>query len=192
MKTTNNVKKIAGLILILTFFLPLSRCEMKKIEVQQAPAVAVGEDRKVIDSPKIMRSGANEEMDTSSNKESNKGYNIPFRMFSSSELLSWLMLLSFFWPVPVLTLFHFEKRKIILLGLTVTDPLVCIGSGYLIWAISTLGDILFGGCLALGAILSYFFASCYDNYFLIKQLIKNKKGEQDSSLGLGPQYGPRP
>ena len=58
------------------------------------------------------------------------------------------------------------------------EPLVLIGSGYMVLAISTLGDILFAGCLALGAILSYFIASCYDNYILIKSFIKIKKGEQ--------------
>lgn len=183
MKTTKHVKQIAGLILIITFFLPLSRCQMKKVEVQQAPVAAVGEDCKVIDSPKITQSSPNE--------ESGNGYNIPYKMFSAGELLSWLMLLSFFWPVPVLTYFYFVKRKVILTGLTMVEPLVCIGSGYMVLAISTMGDILFAGCLALGAILSFFIASCYDNYVLIKRLIKNKKGEQDSSLGLGPKSGPR-
>jgi hypothetical protein len=169
MKPTKIVKQIAGFILIVTFFLPLSRCEMRKVEVQQAPLAAVGQNSKVIDPPKISPSNSDE--------ESNNGYNIPYKMFSAQELLSWLMLLSFFWPVPVLMYFYLGKRKAILTGITVVEPFFCIGAGYMVWAISTLGEILFAGCLALGAIISYFIASCYDNYIMIKRIIENKRGE---------------
>ena len=166
-------KQIAGLVLIITFFLPLSRCEMKKVEVQQAPFSVEGKDNIAVNSSKITESSSNEKSDSDKN--------IPYKMFSAKKLISWLMLLSFFWPIPLLLYFHFGKSKTILAGLTLVEPLACIGSGYMVWAISTFGDILFAGYLALGAILIYFIASCHDNYVLIKRFIKNKKGEQEHS-----------
>ena len=61
---------------------------MKKVGVQAVPVSAVGEDREAIASPKITQS--------SSNEKSGNGCNIPYKMFSAGELLSWLMLFSFF------------------------------------------------------------------------------------------------
>ena len=156
--------------MIITFFLPLSQCGINKSGVE--PALVAGENYVGSASPKITQSISNE--------NSGGYYNIPYEMFSTGDLSSWPIFFSFFWPLPFLIYSYFGRRQVILAGLTMVEPFVVVGSGYMVWAISTFGDILFAGYLALAAILSYFVTSCYDNYILIYSFIKKKRGEQDA------------
>jgi hypothetical protein len=114
----------------------------------------------------------------SSDIQSGSGYNIPYKMFDPADLFSWLLLLAFVWPFPLLLYAHFGKRQRIVNGLKFIEPIACLGSGHMIGIIAVMGDILYGGYLALGSIISYFLASCCDIYHLVKQYLKSKKGRQ--------------
>ena len=167
MKITKLVKQFSGLVLAITFFLPLSRCEKKIGEVEVPPAPFVNEDSTFVDSHKLTSPIPNDKL--------NPDYNIPYEYFNIKEISSWLIFISFFWPLLFIFYFHFGKRKQLLKVLTMVEPFACIGSGYMVWAISSLGTILLAGFLAFGAILSHFISSCFDCFFLLRELIRNKR-----------------
>jgi hypothetical protein len=84
----------------------------------------------------------------------------PLESFSVREIGSWLTLLTFAWPWPVLAYWfrstqwrgrHGALKRLVWLA----EPLLLMGSGYVIWAASSLGTRAIGAFLALAANAAY-------------------------------------
>jgi hypothetical protein len=178
MKKTIILKQLLAIILLSTFFLPLSRCDIQDVNVKvgaELPGVSAKNKKKTVtDAPKFSPPG-------SDRKSFNYSYNLPYKMFYTKEFFSWLMFLAFVWPFPLLAYIYFGRRKKILNILTLIEPFFCLGSMYMVGMISLMGEIMYGGYLALGSIFSYFIVSCYDIFMMIKKYIKNRKLEQGYS-----------
>jgi hypothetical protein len=80
----------------------------------------------------------------------------PLESFSAREIGSWVSLLAFVWPWPALAYYRRIRqrrgaqgavRRLVRLG----EPLLSIGSGYVIWTVSGLGTRAAGAYLALAA-----------------------------------------
>jgi len=80
----------------------------------------------------------------------------PLESFSVGEVGSWVGLVAFVWPWPVLAYYWRIRRglgaqgavqRVVWLG----EPLLSIGSGYVIWTVSGLGTRATGAYLALAA-----------------------------------------
>lgn len=84
----------------------------------------------------------------------------PLESFSVREIGSWLTLLAFVWPWPILVYwFRDTQWRVANRGLTrlvsLAEPLLSVGSGYVVWATSSLGTRAFGAYLALAANAAY-------------------------------------
>lgn len=84
----------------------------------------------------------------------------PLESFSVRDIGSWLMLLTFVWPWPVLAFWwrstqwrgaHAAVKRLVWLA----EPLLSMGSGYAVWAFSSLGTRAIGAYLALAANAAY-------------------------------------
>ena len=81
----------------------------------------------------------------------------PLESFSVRDPASWLTLLAFAWPWPILAYWLRKKRgrgtfdRLVL----VAEPLLSIGSGYLVWLASSLGTRAAGAYLAMAANAAY-------------------------------------
>jgi hypothetical protein len=80
----------------------------------------------------------------------------PLESFSVREIDSWLKLLVFAWPWPVLAYWlrsaqwrgeHSALQRLVWLA----EPLLSMGSGYVVWESSSLGTRAVGAYLALAA-----------------------------------------
>jgi len=79
----------------------------------------------------------------------------PLESFSVREIGSWLALLVFVWPWPVLAYWFRGTRGSLKRLIWMTEPLLSIGSGYVVWSVSSLGTRAAGAYLALAANAAY-------------------------------------
>ncbi len=159
-----NIKIVAATILLITFFLPLSKCTVKKpvFPVPAVPGISDQTFDKNIQ-PKDTKS------------ETQTTYNIPYKDYRISDPYSWIILICFIWPLPVLAYCIYGSRKRIVDFLKFVEPIACLGSGYVVGCISFMGDIMYGGYLAIVSIISYFMVSCHDVFILIRQYLRSQK-----------------
>ncbi len=81
----------------------------------------------------------------------------PLESWSVRDIGFWLMLLAFAWPWPVLAYWfrstHGSLKRVVWLKRMVwlAEPLLSIGSGYVVWTASSLGTRAAGAYLALAA-----------------------------------------
>ena len=140
------LKKIMALLLLASFFLPLSRCQL--IESTD---------------PKLLSSQAQEKQTKQLNDAPSYYEITPSAAFNPKQLQSWIMIIAFFWPIVLWSLYSILraniKNRIILL-----EPLFCIGSAFYIGQALAIGEILYGGYLAAMALTMYFLLSIHDAY----------------------------
>jgi hypothetical protein len=76
----------------------------------------------------------------------------PLEAFSASDVGSWLILLTYVWPWPVLA-YSLRKRGNGALGRVVwlAELLLAMGSGYVVWASSSVGTRAAGAYFAMAA-----------------------------------------
>lgn len=140
------LKRITALLLLSSFFMPLSRCQLIESTDQTTSAVP-GSELHAVHTPTAP-----------------KYYQLtPASVFSRSNPQSWLMLFAFSWPVfvAILTMVVATSVKRIV---TIMEPLFCIASGYYIGQALAIGEVLYGGYVAAITLLLYFLFSLYDSY----------------------------
>jgi hypothetical protein len=75
----------------------------------------------------------------------------PLESFDLREAGSWLNLLAFTWPLPVLAYLRRGRSGVFRRVVSLAEPLLSIGSGYAVWASSSLGTRAAGAYLAMAA-----------------------------------------
>ena len=165
MKYLQRIKLLACLLLMVSFFLPISRCAVKEATVYQPPVLIGSEEVKEV-------TPMHKVNDTKGNNKA--VYHYPYKMLSFDELSCWAIFLSFFWPIPILFYCWFGKNLKIIISLKLIEPIACLGAGYVIYSLSFFGEIMYGGYIALASITSYFIASCIDSFFIIRNFIPDK------------------
>lgn len=161
MTKTLVIKRISAIVLCITFFLPLSQCQMNKLKM--STTLDTGEQI----------SQAVDNSQPAVDEKPRYSYNIPARMFSPTDLFSWILLLAFVWPLLFWATLHVNTKKKVAGLLNILEPFACLGSAYVAYSLAYLGEILIGGYLALGSVAAYFFSSCYELYGTAKMRIKN-------------------
>ena len=81
----------------------------------------------------------------------------PLESFDAGDFATWLRLLAYLWPWPILAyLFRKTKERGALdRWVLVAEPLLSIGSGYLVWLASSVGTRAAGAYLAMAANAAY-------------------------------------
>jgi inner membrane protein len=131
--TAANVKRVAAVLLFVALFLPLSRC------ARQAPVPPGGEPQ--------------------ANAPVTYEYSYAWTRFDAGNAGSYLAILSFLWPLPILLWEAFSKRRTALVVLLWLQPLLCLGSAWLIYMRTLLEQPWTGAWLAWTALSAYFLAS---------------------------------
>lgn len=123
------VKWTCGVVLLATFFMPLSRCYYVKPITPQAPMVQQEEvERAAVDV-------------------------YAYRNFKASSPSSWAMLLAFTWPLLLLGVVTVRPRtERIFMPM---EPLACIASGSVLYRLLDADRVLPAGWLALLALSVY-------------------------------------
>lgn len=75
----------------------------------------------------------------------------PLESFSVFDIGSWIMLLAFAWPWPVLACWFRARQGRLRRLVWRAEPILSAGSGYVIWSASSLGTRAAGAYLALAA-----------------------------------------
>lgn len=81
----------------------------------------------------------------------------PLESFDAGDLATWLRLLAYLWPWPILAYWLRKKqgRGALDRWVLVAEPLLSIGSGYLVWLASSVGTRAAGAYLGLAANVAY-------------------------------------
>jgi hypothetical protein len=75
----------------------------------------------------------------------------PLESFEVREIDSWLILLTFVWPLPVLAYRWRGKPAVLKRAVWVAEPILAIGSTFWVWELSSVGTRAAGTYLALAA-----------------------------------------
>jgi hypothetical protein len=144
------IKAVAAVLLLTSFFMPLSSCryELAKDAFVRNPA---GEREK----PVLVK-----------RKEPDVSY--AYELLDIDDYEAWLIVLAFTWPIPLLLYERFGRRSSVRRSLIFLGLLLCIGSGYMVWAITFAEDLLYGAYVAFAALVCFFAASLLEAYFIIR------------------------
>ncbi|MBZ5636295.1 MAG: hypothetical protein LAO55_24475 [Acidobacteriia bacterium] len=75
----------------------------------------------------------------------------PLESFEVLDIFSWLILLTFVWPLPVLAYHWRGKPAVLKRAVWLAEPILAIGSAYGVWELSSVGTRAIGTYLALAA-----------------------------------------
>jgi hypothetical protein len=140
MKKFSILRIIATALVLFSLFLPLSRCERKPIVLKDGKITIVEKNGPVTFS-----------------------YHYPRDWFVLTEWQGWLALFTFSWPLMML-LIRWRSRKIREFQATQwVEIILCLGSGYMIWKLSSIGERLSGAYVALSGIGLYLIAAVKDS-----------------------------
>lgn len=98
-----------------------------------------------------------------------------YEIFEVNDYESWLVPLTFFWPVPFLLYQRFGRRTKVKGSLTFLGLLLCACSVGMLVVIVFFEDPLYGVYVALVAIVSYFLASVVEAYLIVRRYIATRK-----------------
>jgi hypothetical protein len=147
MKKVSILRIIATALILCSLALPLSRCARYRAESEKTN-------------------------DVTKNEAVEFEYKYAKDWFVLTEWQGWLAVFSFSWPLIVI-LGRWRFRKIGVSQVTLwTEILLCLGSGYMIWALSSFGERLFGAYVALSGIALYLIAALRDTIQLIVRHIQ--------------------
>ena len=139
MKELSILRIIATVLILCSLTLPLSRCERKSYVLKDGNITAVAKNDPV-----------------------KFNYQYAKDWFHLREWQGWLVLLSFSWPL-VMLFARWKSRKIGKSQVTQwAEILLCLGSGYIFWTISSFGERLFGAYIALSGMAVYLIAVARD------------------------------
>ncbi|MBN1833257.1 MAG: hypothetical protein JW896_14225, partial [Deltaproteobacteria bacterium] len=98
--------------------------------------------------------------------------------FVLTEWQGWPSLFSFSWPLIVL-LGRWRSSKIRESQVTQwMEILLCLGSGYVIWALSSFGQRLFGAYVVLSGMALYLIAAVRDPIHSVARYMQTRKTER--------------
>lgn len=135
-------KRLSALLLLLALFFPLSRCQDASTvhyDVNAPP------DRQPPPAPGQVK----------------YNYHYAWSDFDADEPGDYLALLVFLWPIPVLLIELFARKRWLYLTLLWLQPFLCLGAGYFLYLRTFLEQLWTGGYMAFVALAAYLFASLY-------------------------------
>ena len=141
------IKLVFGIPLMATFFLPLSRCYYVKLSVDRPQ-------------PTIFEDAA-----TGAPRDYEDIY--AYQKFQVGKFQSWAVLVAFAWPILLAALWVVGPR--VSRALLPVEPLACVGSGIVLTSLLDADRILWGGYLAMFALLGYFVVSVAQFYRHIRE-----------------------
>ena len=158
-----NIKRILALLIFISFFLPLSQCQM--IEPNHESGIK---------DPNI-----------TTHKTISKSSIVTFNFFASfkaAEVGSWVALFAFAWPLILVALYILFNNKV-LNYVELFEPLLCTVTIYFIGQVILIGHVLIGGYLWLVGMGGYFIVAVIISYGKLKLIIKNKSNKTVKQTG---------
>lgn len=156
------IKRIAAIVILVSFFLPLTQCQNFMVPVSELPPEQL----------EVAKEATNSEYQINMAKS-----------FEVRNLGSWLLLLAFLWPL-LLTLLQEKTKNNVLKALVIIAPIFCAITIYYIGQILILGRPLYGGYIWFSA-MGAFTVICVIE---VIQLIRSKSNNalsQDAASGAG-------
>ncbi len=154
MKNFSILRIIAIVLVLFSLALSLSRCENKAI-------VLKGESITLTKKEPVSFS-----------------YRYAKDWFVLTEWQGWLTVFTFSWPL-MMVLIKWRSRRIRESQATQwAEILLCLGSGYVIWALSSFGERLVGAYVALTGIGLYLMAAVRDSIRSVLRYLQTRKTEQ--------------
>ncbi len=136
-----NVKRIAAILLMICFVLPLSQCE-KSGKVEASPASATGT--------------------AAANRVPDRHYEVTYAYRNVSPgkpFESAITIATFFWPLAFFLLRLKPWGPRVAVTMSLAELLLCAGSAYIVYGLVLFGELLWGGYLAYLALAVYFTAA---------------------------------
>lgn len=145
--TATRIKRAAAVLLFVAIFFPLSRCGR--------PASAPAGAQPQAQAP------------------TEYTYSYAWSRFETDNIGSYLAILCFLWPIPILLYEAFGKNRTARVVLLWLQPLLCLGAAWMIYLRTMLEQPWTGAWLAWSALTAYFLASVYaagaDVYAAVKR-----------------------
>jgi len=152
-QTIRNLKYAGAVLLLLAFFLPLSRCDESSWQVYEAEQAGLPTD----------------------NIGPSYEYFYAWEVFTPDgvndfqPLLAILVVLAFTWPL----LFLFTRPRIkndkINTGLLFFEPLIAAGGAYFVFIINVLNELYIGFYVAMAGVLLFFLGAVTEIVIFLKQ-----------------------
>lgn len=153
MKKFSILRIIATALVLFSLVLPLSRCERKAIVLK------------------------GESITMMKNEPVSFSYRYAKDWFVLREWQGWLTLSTFSWPLMML-LIRWRSRIREFQATLWVEILLCLGSGYVIWALSSFGERLVGAYVALTGIGLYLIAGVRDSIRSVLRYLQTRETEQ--------------
>lgn len=104
-------------------------------------------------------------------------YTYSWSHFDYRDPSSTLPVIAFLWPLPIVLYDIFGKKQWLKTFLSWLEPLLAVGSGYLLYLRTMFGELLFGGYVAYIALSAYFLVSIIALFGRVYNYFKLKRGK---------------
>ena len=156
-----SIRGIAVVLIAVSLFLPLSRCERK-------PIVLNGEDHSSAEFAAPVH----------------YSYTYAKDWFQLSDWTGWVAMLSFAWPLILLILVWQSPKEREHRALPWVEILLCMGSFFVIWNLSSFGERRYGAYLALAGLVIYLLGAVIEPIGWITVFIRERFGNKTSAQHL--------
>ncbi|ARA94111.1 hypothetical protein AWN76_013755 [Rhodothermaceae bacterium RA] len=166
MKTMHRIKLTGAVLLLLSAALPMSSCshfedaEGNRVTVAEGEAVPEGVQKVVT-------------------------YNYAFEDFDAAEAADWLLPAAFLWPLLVVGLLWRWSQGPVAVMLRLAEPVLLVGSAYLIAAL-----VAWGERPEAGAYVAFAALAIYAGAAVWEDVRRGRAWWQDRQAGLPPQASP--
>ena len=138
----STLRTFGTVMLAVAFFLPVSSCTPIGVE----------------------KSLATQEIE----KKEQRRYRYAFQQLEINKPMSWPLLVAFFWPMAALA-YRNKRPRHIGLGLTISELLLCLMSGWAIFTLTFLYRLEYGAYVAYGAVGIYFIVASVETARLVRE-----------------------
>jgi hypothetical protein len=152
MTVLTNIKRVAAILIMICFMLPLSRCNRNEI----------------IDDPRTASAEANGRQEKRAPDPANEDRYAYQRISADNLDESAATLAAFFWPVIFLLLSLKTLKFRGAIAANLGELLLSAASAYMVFGITFFGDLRYGGYLAYFSIAAYFLATLAQIFLRIR------------------------
>ncbi len=156
--TTENTKRISAVLLLISFFLPLSKCS--SIEIPTGDEI---------------KKQANIKKTRTKWIEIKVKYHYAYDQLDLSRPGTLFIILSYIWPVLVLLYHYYGSNRRLKKVLNYIELFLCIASFNLIILLALFDELFIGAYLAMLAISLYFFSTFYEFIKEIQMSFRNRE-----------------
>lgn len=142
------IKRICTVLLLISFFLPLSRgCSQTETSFQKGSLEQ--EEKKAMFSVEAYKGKKKYAYDVIGSPD-------------TDTVTAVVVLFCYFWPIPLLLRLHFTKKKLIKHLISSAELVFCMGTFYFVMMMCMFDELLMGAYLAISSSVVYFCSTVFD------------------------------